>query len=95
MVNKEQIKTSSKRIRWARYFKMCKKPHYKADRTSGCSQYWYGADKRGRYMIRHSNHWGKVGRSIYLLSLTTSYNECVFTQFVTAKTYLQVNQFTC
>jgi len=44
-------------------FKGCKKPKREADFTSYgrsediSSEYWYGADKYGKYVIRCSHHW--------------------------------------
>ncbi len=44
-------------------FKICKTPKRKADYTSYSkwgdvsSQYWYGEDKNGRFVIRKSDHW--------------------------------------
>lgn len=45
-------------------FKGCKRPNRQADfissdRRTGqaSSEYWYGQDKIGKYVIRSSNHW--------------------------------------
>lgn len=46
----------------------CKKPKREADHISYCkdtakpiisSDYWYGKDKNGEYIIRYSDHWVK------------------------------------
>lgn len=58
-------------------FKKCNAPKRKPDSVSRyqfqgetlvSSVYWYGYDKRGRYMIRMSGHWGNVGDNIYLIN---------------------------
>jgi hypothetical protein len=42
-------------------FRGCKKPKRKPDYGSASgSQYWYGTDKKGDYVIRCSNHWTNV-----------------------------------
>lgn len=42
-------------------FKCCKKPKRKPDYESASySSYWYGEDKRGKYVIRYSHHWCKI-----------------------------------
>lgn len=42
-------------------FKGCKKPKRKPDYVSKSgSKYWYGENKRGKYVIRHSDHWCNV-----------------------------------
>lgn len=42
-------------------FTCCKRPNRKADYTSNSgSKYWYGKDKGGFYVIRHSTHWSRV-----------------------------------
>lgn len=47
-------------------FKVCKTPKRKPDYISRASEYWgggisssywYGEDKKGKYVIRKSNHW--------------------------------------
>lgn len=49
-------------------FNVCKTPKRKADFTSRSSaywgggissSYWYGEDRKGKYVIRKSNHWVK------------------------------------
>lgn len=49
-------------------FQKCKQPMRKPDRTTmkgskESSQYWYGKDSGGRYVIRKSDHWGPVGKT--------------------------------
>ena len=40
------------------YFKGCKKPKRKPDYVSDSgSEYWYSEDKKGKFVIRNSNHW--------------------------------------
>lgn len=47
-------------------FKACKRPKRKPDYISYnkygyiSSMYWYGEDKNGQYVIRHSDHWSHV-----------------------------------
>lgn len=42
----------------AAIFKACKMPKREADYESDSgSRYWYGENKRGKYVIRLSNHW--------------------------------------
>lgn len=39
-------------------FKACKRPKRKPDyKSDSGSKYWYGVDKNGEYVIRHSDHW--------------------------------------
>lgn len=53
------------------------------------SRYWYGQDKKGKWMIRKSDHWGKVGESYYLLGKKESDVEQInLKENVIAKTYL-------
>lgn len=77
-----------------RVFKPCKKPHRKPDFVSWQgSCYWYGENKRGKYMIRASNHWGKVGDSRYVFSNNAT-NQCEVGKERVGKTYLTVISFT-
>lgn len=32
------------------------------------SQYWYGEDSRGKYVIRQSDHWGNVATCYWILT---------------------------
>jgi hypothetical protein len=42
-------------------FTCCKRPSRRADYTSKSgSKYWYGKDKGGFYVIRHSTHWTRI-----------------------------------
>lgn len=44
-------------------FNEVEKPAREADYTSNSgSQYWYGEDKNGQYVVRGSNHWSGIGR---------------------------------
>ena len=38
----------------------CKRFYYEDKRLGISSRYWYGEDSRGKYIIRESDHWGKV-----------------------------------
>ena len=77
-----------------RVFKLCKKPSRPPDSLSWQgSRYWYGENKRGKYMIRASDHWGKVGSSLYLFIKQVT-KDCHFGKEKVGKTYLTVNSFT-
>ena len=42
-------------------YKPCKRPVRNPDFESPSgSQYWFGENKNGKYIIRSSNHWGKA-----------------------------------
>jgi hypothetical protein len=42
-------------------FTQCKEPKRKPDYISKSgSKYWYGKNKKGSYVIRHSDHWVKI-----------------------------------
>lgn len=42
-------------------FKGCKKPKKNPDFISNSgSEYWYGEDRNGRFVIRHSDHWSEI-----------------------------------
>lgn len=42
-------------------FKACKVPQRTPDHVSPSgSKYWFGANKRGDYMIRYSDHWSRI-----------------------------------
>jgi hypothetical protein len=72
---------------WARVFKPCKKPSRSPQAISqGGSMYWFGKDKRGMYMVRLSDHWGKVGNSYYLFSKQKT-NLCEVGPVRVGKTY--------
>ncbi|MDR1561111.1 MAG: hypothetical protein LBS23_02020 [Holosporaceae bacterium] len=54
-------------------FKGCKKPKRTPDYISKSgSQYWYGEDKKGHYVIRYSNHWSC--KNIYNISVDNKRN---------------------
>ena len=39
-------------------FKACKVPRRDCDyKSNSCSKYWYGENKKGKYVIRLSGHW--------------------------------------
>lgn len=72
-----------------RYFKVCNKPHYSPDYISpGGSRYWYGKNRRGKFMIRYSDHWGKVGFSTYIIDVKTDPKIQTLTDYICGKTYL-------
>ena len=73
---------------FARVFKPCKSPSCSPENISqGGSKYWYGSDKRGKFMIRKSDHWGHIGGSYYLFSKQIT-NSCEVGEVRTGKTYL-------
>lgn len=73
---------------FARVFKPCKKPSRSADKISqGGSKYWFGEDRNGKYMIRMSDHWGRVGDSYYLFNKQMTDN-CEISFIRIGKSYL-------
>ncbi|MDP3836841.1 MAG: hypothetical protein Q8Q67_01955 [bacterium] len=88
-------------------FKGCKKPKRKADYTSYnrdqeiSSEYWYGEDKNGKYVIRCSKHWsrtnsigellccGKIASCYWWLitNCKKSYEYGIFERFFCGKAY--------
>lgn len=49
-------------------FKECKTPNRHPDFISlSGSRYWYGSNKNGQYVIRQSDHWGKVSSCVWKL----------------------------
>jgi hypothetical protein len=67
-------------------FKRCKVPKRKPDffslnKVTGkvSSRYWYGQDSEGLFVVRLSDHWGKVASCRWLLGGTTEnfpYHQC-------------------
>ena len=60
---------------WKRCNKPKRKPDYVSKRKymgieTKCisSQYWYGSDSKGDYIIRQSDHWGNVATCFWLLT---------------------------
>ena len=56
--------------------------YYEDKRLGVSSQYWYGTDSKGDYIIRESSHWGKVASCIWHRTNNSEYGR------VCAKIYL-------
>lgn len=39
--------------------------YYEDKRLGISSRYWYGEDSRGKYIIRESDHWGRVASCVW------------------------------
>lgn len=87
-MNNREIKYSGVYIR---VFKLCQAPHRSPDKiTQGGSKYWFGQNRKGKFMIRKSNHWNKVGESYYVFNKHIP-TKCEVGQVRTGKTYLTIS----
>lgn len=63
-----------------------KRFYYEDKKLGISSRYWYGQDKKGNYIIRESDHWGKVA-SCYWSKKFNTLND--YRKTITAKIYLK------
>ncbi len=43
----------------------CIRVYFEDKRIGMSSRYWYGEDSRGKYVIRESDHWGRVASCVW------------------------------
>lgn len=54
------------------------------------SEYWFGEDEKGKFVIRHADHWGRVQNCFWFLNTETgikcvleeAYAICYFSSFL-------------